>query len=152
MKSWKQCALPIIATMLCGNSCTWAHDVTVHHVPKCMGCHKAIVVITGRAHCFHGCIYYAHLAFVRFEHSVCHESLTMTIMTTYTHTHTHTHTHTRYSMYIVHPTQCFKSFYPVYFVNQMGKIINNNIFWRFDFIYINFVSFFFRNAVINENT
>ena len=26
---------------------------TVHHVPKCMSCHKAIVVITGRAHCFH---------------------------------------------------------------------------------------------------
>ena len=36
---------------LCGNSCT------VHHVPKCMSCHKAIVVITGRAHCFHDCIY-----------------------------------------------------------------------------------------------
>ena len=27
--------------------------VTVHHVPKCMSCHKATVVITGRAHCFH---------------------------------------------------------------------------------------------------
>ena len=25
----------------------------VHHVPQCMSCHKAIVVITGRAHCFH---------------------------------------------------------------------------------------------------
>ena len=68
---------------LCGNSCTWAHNVrfhiagitllallvehslvhwyqqcgTVHHVPKCMSCHKAIVVITGRAHCFHDYIY-----------------------------------------------------------------------------------------------
>ena len=80
---------------LCGNSCTWAHDVrfhiagtnepksaqqasnitllallvehslvhwyqqcgTVHHVPKCMSCHNAIVVITGRAHCFHDYIY-----------------------------------------------------------------------------------------------
>ena len=31
--------------------------VTEHHVPKCMSCHKAIVVITGRAHCFHDCIY-----------------------------------------------------------------------------------------------
>ena len=30
---------------------------TVHHVPKCMSCHKAIVVITGRAHCFHDNIY-----------------------------------------------------------------------------------------------
>ena len=74
------------AQWLCGNSCTWAHDVrlhiagttyitllallvehslvhwyqqcvTVHHVPKCMSCHKAIVVITGRAHCFHDYIY-----------------------------------------------------------------------------------------------
>ena len=31
--------------------------VTVHHVPKCMSCHKAIIVITGRAHCFHDNIY-----------------------------------------------------------------------------------------------
>ena len=28
-----------------------------YHVPKCMSCHKAIVVITGRAHCFHDYIY-----------------------------------------------------------------------------------------------
>ena len=28
-----------------------------HHVPKCMSCQKAIVVITGRAHCFHDNIY-----------------------------------------------------------------------------------------------
>ena len=27
------------------------------YVPKCMSCHKAIVVITGRAHCFHDYIY-----------------------------------------------------------------------------------------------
>ena len=27
------------------------------HVPKCMSCHKAIVVITRRAHCFHDYIY-----------------------------------------------------------------------------------------------
>ena len=40
---------------LCGNSCTVGQ--TVHHVPKCMSCHKAIVVITGRAHCFHDYIY-----------------------------------------------------------------------------------------------
>ena len=31
--------------------------VTVHHVPKYMSCHKAIVVISGRAHCFHDYIY-----------------------------------------------------------------------------------------------
>ena len=29
----------------------------VHHVPKSIGCHKATVVITKRAHCFHDCIY-----------------------------------------------------------------------------------------------
>ena len=29
----------------------------VHHTPKCMSCHKTIVVITRRAHCFHDCIY-----------------------------------------------------------------------------------------------
>ena len=54
------------------------------YVPKCMSYHKSIVVITGRAHCFHDCIhiyiYYAHLAFVRFEHSVCCGSL-MTVAT-----------------------------------------------------------------------
>ena len=31
--------------------------VMVHHVPKCMSCHRAIAVITERAHCFHGYIY-----------------------------------------------------------------------------------------------
>ena len=31
--------------------------IAVHHVPKCMSCHKAIVMITGRAHCFHDYIY-----------------------------------------------------------------------------------------------
>ena len=36
-----------------GNASTWAHDVhqTIHHVPKFMSYLKAIVVITGRAHC-----------------------------------------------------------------------------------------------------
>ena len=41
--------------------------------------HKAIMVITWRAHCFHDNIYiYAHLASVRFEHSVCRGSLMTT--------------------------------------------------------------------------
>ena len=31
--------------------------VASYHVPKCMSFHKAIVVITGRAHCFHDYIY-----------------------------------------------------------------------------------------------
>ena len=42
----------------------------VHHVPKCISCHKAIVVITGRAHCFHD--------YIQFEHSVCRGSLMTT--------------------------------------------------------------------------
>ena len=48
---------------------------TVYHVPKCMSCHKAIVVITLRVHCFHSYIYvYVHLAFVGFDHTVCRRS------------------------------------------------------------------------------
>ena len=35
----------------------YIYDVRLHHVSKCMSCHKAIVVITGRAHCFHDNIY-----------------------------------------------------------------------------------------------
>ena len=31
--------------------------VTVHYVPRCMSCQKAIVVITGRVYCFHDNIY-----------------------------------------------------------------------------------------------
>ena len=34
----------------------------VHHVPKCKctSCHKAILLITGRANCFHNFIYILH--------------------------------------------------------------------------------------------
>ena len=52
--------------------------ITIHHVPKCMSCHKAIMVITGRAHCFHDNIYYAHIASMRFEHSMSCGSLMTT--------------------------------------------------------------------------
>ena len=31
--------------------------VTVHHVPKCMSCHKAILAITGRTQCLHDYTY-----------------------------------------------------------------------------------------------
>ena len=31
--------------------------INVHHVPKCMSCHKAIVVITRMPYCFHNYIY-----------------------------------------------------------------------------------------------
>ena len=33
------------------------HTPSVHHASKCMSCRKAIVMITGRAHRFHDCIY-----------------------------------------------------------------------------------------------
>ena len=49
-----------VATHALGHMrCTvWATVLaTVHHVPKCMSCRKAIVVTTGRAHCFHDYIY-----------------------------------------------------------------------------------------------
>ena len=62
MQSWKQCSLPVITTMALWqlmHLCTWCTSpyITAHHVPKCMSCNKAIVVITGRAHCFRDCIY-----------------------------------------------------------------------------------------------
>ena len=43
MLSWKQCVLPVTTPMA--------------HVPRCMSYHKAIVVITGKAHCLHDNIY-----------------------------------------------------------------------------------------------
>ena len=41
----------LLPQWLCDNSCTWAQNV------RFMSCHKAIVVITGRAHCFYDWIY-----------------------------------------------------------------------------------------------
>ena len=54
---------------VCGNSCTWAQ--TVHHVPKCMSCHKVIVVITGWAHCFHDYIYIMPILLLRYLSFLC---------------------------------------------------------------------------------
>ena len=52
--------------------------VTVRHVPKCMSFPKAIVVITGRAHCFYDCMYilrpscfceiWALMSWITYEH------------------------------------------------------------------------------------
>ena len=42
----------------------------------------------------------------------------------------------------------FKSFYPVQFVNQMGKITKSNLFWCFRlYMYILTLYIFFQNAV-----
>ena len=50
--------------MMYGHTCIYTHThththtcITVHHVPKCMSCHKAIVVVTTKVHCFHDCMY-----------------------------------------------------------------------------------------------
>ena len=54
MKSWKQCALPVVTTM------PWwelMHLGMSTSFTKCMSCHKVIVVITGRARYLHECIY-----------------------------------------------------------------------------------------------
>ena len=50
----------------------------VHHIPKCISCHKATVVRTRRGHCFYEYIR-VMLISVRFEHFVCYGSF----MTTY---------------------------------------------------------------------
>ena len=43
--------------------------------PKCMSCHKAIVVTTGRTHCFHNYFYIIlSSCSVRFDYPVDHES------------------------------------------------------------------------------
>ena len=52
----------LLPQWLCGKSCTWAYGV--HHVPKCMRCHKAIVVMIRRARCFHDGIYIAPILFL----------------------------------------------------------------------------------------
>ena len=49
---------------------------------------------------------------------------------TYIHTYILIHIYTIYIM-VVHPSKHFKPFYPVQFVNQVGKITKNNIFCYF---------------------
>ena len=46
MHSRKQCFLSFITTV----ALRQLMRLTVHHMPKCMSCHKGIVVISGRAH------------------------------------------------------------------------------------------------------
>ena len=57
MWSSKQCVLPVITTMTLWQLMhlgTWCNR---SHVPNSMSCHKAIVVINRREHCFHDYIY-----------------------------------------------------------------------------------------------
>ena len=55
---------------------------TVHYVPKCISCHKAIAVITGRTHCSHDFIYITPILLLCHLSTVCRGSL-MTIYTLY---------------------------------------------------------------------
>ena len=50
MESWKQCALPVITRMALWQLRHLGTWYTVY-LSKCTSCHKAIAVITGRAHC-----------------------------------------------------------------------------------------------------
>ena len=79
----------------------------VHPVPKCMSYHKAIVVITGRAHCFHDCTYTLRPSSFCEIWVLCVLWITsdhlyeyIDCMNIYTHTHKHTHTHTHTYIYI----------------------------------------------------
>ena len=74
----------------CGNS--HARNVmsgcllTAYHMPKCMSCHKVIVVITKRYHCFHwyhGYIFFTDLVSLRSMHSVGLVPLLTTCMRVY---------------------------------------------------------------------
>ena len=65
MLAWKQCAIPVITA--------------IHHLPKCKSCHKAIVVITGRAHCFHDNIYITLILLLWDLSTLCRGSLLTTI-------------------------------------------------------------------------
>ena len=72
---WLCCHITLLTLLVEHTLVHWYKQcvTTVYHVPKCMSCHKTIVVITRRAHCFDDYIYilyYAHLASVRFDHSV----------------------------------------------------------------------------------
>ena len=42
----------VFTTMALRELVTWTQDVHAY-VPKCITCYKAILVITGRVHCFH---------------------------------------------------------------------------------------------------
>ena len=58
------CSDTLLVLMNVPSFACWTHlvhcyqqCVTVHYVPNCKNCHKVIVVITERVHCFHDHIY-----------------------------------------------------------------------------------------------
>ena len=77
MYSRKQRTLPVITTMdlwqlmklvTCSYTDKKTHELpqkTIHHASKCTCCHRSIVVITGRAHCFQDYKYITHVLILR---------------------------------------------------------------------------------------
>ena len=73
--SWMTTYIMFFALLLEYSFVYWYQKcVTIHHVPKCMSCHKAIVVITRRTHCFHECIYVMRASLLLNLNTVCRES------------------------------------------------------------------------------
>ena len=135
MLSWKQCALPVITTVGCGNDSF--HDsmyitlvlllwglstqcrgslmttyimplvflvehslvhwyqqcVTIHHVSKCISCHKGAVVITGRAHCFHDSMYITLVLLLWDLNTLCVVDHLWPLIYIYTYIYTYIHIH-----------------------------------------------------------
>ena len=107
---------------LCGNSCTWAHDIrlsctNVHHVPKCMNCHKTIVVITGRAHI---CIYVYIYIYIYIY--IC----------IYMHVHTYLHIHVYIYIYIFNCSKYSVLFWitNLHQFKRKTKLQYNNTAWK----------------------
>ena len=67
---------------LYGISCTWAHDA-----PKCICCHKALVVIIGRAQCFHYYIYITPILLLWDFSTLCVMDHLWTLVYIYIHTY-----------------------------------------------------------------
>ena len=63
------CALLVITTMALSQ--LMYLGTTVHHVPKCMRCHKTIVAMTGRIHYFHDYIYITPILLWRDLSTLC---------------------------------------------------------------------------------
>ena len=63
------CALLVITTMALSQ--LMYLGTTVDHVPKCMRCHKTIVAMTGRIHCFHDYIYITPILLWRDLSTLC---------------------------------------------------------------------------------
>ena len=79
----------------------------ISFVPKCMSFHKAIVVITGNAHCFHDCTYILRSSYFCEIGALCVSWITSDLLdkyvpyiNIYTHTHIYIHTFIYIRIYI----------------------------------------------------